>query len=202
MTREHFNSEINRLKEVYGEKPYPVERMNLLWDSFRDLEPNLFSEMISEAIATRRTAPLAKELTELAIALKPVSKHTRIPNPGNILAIFDRAGQNTEHTGLYKHCREILEKRLDGKLTSEQWEAELALIDAAVAKKSPCKQCHGIGYVFAVNKKNAARTQFICPCPYGDRMPRELQSPDKTIVQMHLWDANTFPEYELKVIDV
>lgn len=202
MTRNEFDLELARLKEVYGEKPYPIERVNLLWDSFRDLNPNHFSQMISEAIATRRSAPLAKELTELAVALKPVTKHNRIPNPGGMLAIFDRAGQNTEHTGLYKHCRQLLETKLDGKLTHEQWEAELALIDAAVTKSSPCRQCHGIGYVFAVDKKNGSRAQFICPCPYGDRMPRELLSPDKTTVQMVLWDAERFPNYELKVIDV
>lgn len=56
--------QMQRLERVYGDKNYPQERLDLFWREFKNLDNDIFQEIVNELIATSRMAPMLSELRE------------------------------------------------------------------------------------------------------------------------------------------
>lgn len=64
MELEFFSKQIDRLKDVYGEKQYPPERAALLFTPFRTMHNELFKQMVDHLIVSCRSAPILKDFME------------------------------------------------------------------------------------------------------------------------------------------
>lgn len=64
MDREKFKNQINRLTNVYGDKSYPLERINLIWDWAKNKDYEIFRIAICDLIADSSTAPLLSKIKE------------------------------------------------------------------------------------------------------------------------------------------
>src|SRR5690606_22679172 len=58
--------QINRLKDVFGEKAYPEERVKSLYNAVRGLTPRHFASIVTDLIDTKRQAPLKPDFQEAA----------------------------------------------------------------------------------------------------------------------------------------
>jgi hypothetical protein len=60
-----FGSQMDRLKQTFGEKSYPEERVRLLWSDYGHVPIGVFSDGISKLIKEKRYAPLGDELRDV-----------------------------------------------------------------------------------------------------------------------------------------
>jgi len=67
MTAEHFQSQIQRLSNVFG-GAYKTERTQLIWREMQNLPEDSFSRIVDRLIAECRQAPLLPEFREFAAA--------------------------------------------------------------------------------------------------------------------------------------
>lgn len=65
MNLEEFEFEMNRLKSVFGERAYPVEKRNLIFKDVRNWPITRFKGVIDEAITNMRYAPLKSDMLEI-----------------------------------------------------------------------------------------------------------------------------------------
>ena len=65
MSQAEFVEQVNRLKNVYGEKSYPDERVKLLWREVSGMGGEWFESAVSQLISNSRYAPLAPEFAPL-----------------------------------------------------------------------------------------------------------------------------------------
>ena len=64
MTTIHFQSEIERLVKVFGDKAYPKERTKLIWDQVKYLSDEWMTNTVNYFIGYLRTPPLMAEFGE------------------------------------------------------------------------------------------------------------------------------------------
>lgn len=65
MTHTEFTTEIKRLTDTYTEKPYPEERVKLMWDEFKGLEGKVFSSIVKRLISDCAHAPMADKIRDM-----------------------------------------------------------------------------------------------------------------------------------------
>ena len=64
MELKQFEKQINRLKDVYGEKNYSPERIKLFFKAFRDADIWDFALALDLLIMNKRTAPMQEDVAE------------------------------------------------------------------------------------------------------------------------------------------
>lgn len=64
MEREKFKNEVDRLMRVYGDKSYPLERINIFWEWAKNKDHEILRIAISDLIADCATAPLFSKIRE------------------------------------------------------------------------------------------------------------------------------------------
>ncbi len=72
---------MDRLKEVYGDKSYPLPRIELLWDWAKKLQFDRFQEAISVSIAENAQAPLLPKIQEAYLRTKSKFEVEKIDCP-------------------------------------------------------------------------------------------------------------------------
>lgn len=70
MTKIEFLEELERMRETYGEKAYPKERADILFEKLKWLEPLEFRAIVSELIANNAHAPMLGKFEEVTRAFK------------------------------------------------------------------------------------------------------------------------------------
>jgi hypothetical protein len=65
MTSAEFNSQIIRLKEVYGAPKYTGERMALLWRELQELPLEFFKTAVDALIMSKANAPMPSDFMEV-----------------------------------------------------------------------------------------------------------------------------------------
>lgn len=65
MRDDEFDTQMNRLKSVFGDKAYPDERATLLWRDVRNLSGRWLEGAVDQLIASCRQAPLSSEFGPL-----------------------------------------------------------------------------------------------------------------------------------------
>lgn len=64
MNLREFGEQMDRLKNVYGDKAYPKERIELIWKNVGSLSALSFSRVVDDLISSFRNAPMAQEFSE------------------------------------------------------------------------------------------------------------------------------------------
>ena len=97
MTQGEFQNQVARLKDVYGPKAYPDERVRLMWVEVSSLDGKWFEEAVSSLIASARYAPLAQEFSNYIGA-----ERERSWKASNVVKMFNR-----EATYSCAECKDI-----------------------------------------------------------------------------------------------
>jgi hypothetical protein len=64
MTKNEFITQMNRLIMTYGEKSYPDERFNAIWEWAKNINEKLFKLTITEVISNHAQAPMKSKIVE------------------------------------------------------------------------------------------------------------------------------------------
>ena len=64
MTQQEFQSQVERLKSVYGDRAYPDERVKLLWSAAGSLPGDWFRRTVDSLIGGMRQAPVLSDFQE------------------------------------------------------------------------------------------------------------------------------------------
>lgn len=78
MTFDDFKQQIGRLSSVYGDRHYPIERSEQIWNRFKFANINLFTEVVDELIADSAHAPMLSKFVDAYRMVK--SRHPEISN--------------------------------------------------------------------------------------------------------------------------
>lgn len=79
MQHEDFKREIARLVQVFGDRNYPKERVNLLWQAFSYCQEEDVTAAVSHLIGNTLKPPLQRELAE---AIEEAARERRENNRG------------------------------------------------------------------------------------------------------------------------
>lgn len=66
MSPETFRIQMGRMYSLFGEKTYPQERLESIWQFCQDLPDHVFRQMVNSFIDDAKSAPLPKEFKSLA----------------------------------------------------------------------------------------------------------------------------------------
>lgn len=62
MTQEEFGFQIRRLAEVYGDRHFPQERVDIFWNKLKIESAVVFERSVTHLIATMKSAPMLDDL--------------------------------------------------------------------------------------------------------------------------------------------
>lgn len=66
MKSEQFDMQVNRLKDVYGDKAFPDQRIKIIWREVQDFDASWFTRVVDGLIGSERYAPLMDKFAEAA----------------------------------------------------------------------------------------------------------------------------------------
>lgn len=66
MTRAEFAHELDRLYRTYGEKSYPPERTQVIWNKLQSLDASQFTDIVSDLIGECHLPPMLSKFEEAA----------------------------------------------------------------------------------------------------------------------------------------
>lgn len=64
MTKEEFQNQVIRLRNVYGDKYFPEERVSIFWNKLKFTKAETFERMVSLLIAECVSAPMLQKILE------------------------------------------------------------------------------------------------------------------------------------------
>ena len=76
MDKQEFVTQIDRLKNTYGDKQYPEERVKVIWSEVKDRASAWLERQVSHWIASSRMAPLLPEIRD-AMSLEREHMHSK-----------------------------------------------------------------------------------------------------------------------------
>lgn len=65
MSPDEFQVQLDRLKNTFGPRSYPGERSEHIFQCLKSLQIGVFEQLVTDAIAGMRSAPLLKDFNEL-----------------------------------------------------------------------------------------------------------------------------------------
>lgn len=66
-----YLSKFSRITNAYGDKSYPLERIQAIWESVKTLTPGQLDRVITDLIAEKERPPMREAFRALAIAYRP-----------------------------------------------------------------------------------------------------------------------------------
>lgn len=198
MDKKFFETQVKRLQEVYGDRGYPNERVNLIWSAFRNTFDEVFKEAIDDLISSKRSAPMLPEILEAVDVCINRDKERRLQTQQvitgqDVLTQMKAAARIAPNKDFAGACMKLLEDYQKGKLNKKQFLEGCDFLDATAKKISEsrqCSKCNKSGYVL---RPNEFGYEFLyrCDCLLGQRMPEKLQGPlgkngerSETIIQI------------------
>lgn len=152
MEHAHFEKEIKRLSETYGDRMYGKERQLLLFRCVQKMPNDWMTDSVNYFIASSRSAPLLKEFNEQMEDHSQRSRERYMHgNPGlptrmnanSPLEILEKAAAiSPESKDFAKFCVEAIKQKVSGKVSKEQfWKEVMPMIDqtAQVMKRPVAK---------------------------------------------------------------
>ncbi len=134
MTAEKFNEQVLRLTEVFGATHYTAPRLKVILTSVKHIRDDHFERTITRLIATKRTAPLVTEITEAYEAILSEDRQRsreNAPTVGMLGQLQEAARRTTADKDFVKACMKLLEDKLDGRITHDQFLQGCGLLDEA-----------------------------------------------------------------------
>lgn len=199
MTNEFFITQVKRLKDVYGEKAYPDERVRLMWNAFKNCFDEVFKEACDDLITHRRTAPMLPEMLEAVDVCINRDKERRLQTQQvisgqDVLTQMKAASKISPNKDFSSMCIKLLDDYQKGKLTKKQFEEGCDFLDETAKKITEikvCNKCNQTGYVMRPNEYGY---DFLhrCDCSVGQRMPEKCAGPsgrngERTEVVIPIW---------------
>lgn len=123
-----FDLEINRLRNCYGERSYPDERVVLLWKEVCGLDGSWFNNLISKFILHQRVAPLMGEFID------DIRREQNRQKSLDDVSVYNYANEVLAHQDLVSEEErvfyfETIVKRLRGVISDVDWVAFLKLLE-------------------------------------------------------------------------
>lgn len=75
MSPQTFEIQMKRLKQVYGERSYSSERMNLFWNEVKGVSDSAFEKWIDKKILNSIKPPMGEDFQDLARKEKSLKSH-------------------------------------------------------------------------------------------------------------------------------
>lgn len=128
MEMREFDSGMNRLCDVFGDKAYPDERKKIIWREVKDLSGKWFNQTIDKLIGDSRYAPLMTEFREEISRererLWQLEKRQHAEDAKNF---FDCKFDNTEKSTI---CKTII-ARMQGKVSDADYAKFVEVLESA-----------------------------------------------------------------------
>lgn len=131
MTLDNFKTQMDRIKEQFGEKHYSKERLNIIWNSLRNTRDELFVAACDELIANKNQAPVLKDFIDSMSRAERAERELRINSQRMIEPVIDF----TPDTELAEFCNQVIKDTLAGRLTPEQRAEADKFIDSMIENK-------------------------------------------------------------------
>jgi len=165
MKVELFDKEMIRIKDVYGPRFYPAERIRVLWKEFEAYNYEKFVEIIDHLIGYNKFPPMLEDfLTLKAKNREQAWEKEKRESARDAQRIFNQ--QETQDIfGAMGKLLTLGEPNKWDKFLKKLGEAPLAIA---------CKWCEDSGLVYAINEnepKGLNATCFICFCKAGKNRP-------------------------------
>lgn len=81
MKASSFDFEMKRITDVFGIKNYPSERIELIWNTTKNLSDESFNKIVNYLISSFRFAPLPKDFDEAAKAeIRSIHSSNSVPD--------------------------------------------------------------------------------------------------------------------------
>lgn len=196
MKRDEFTDGIKKLKDVFGERNYPPDRVNQLWDEFYKVSAFEFASAIAMMIRSERRPPLAPEIAmavqEVRNRLYENKKQTERQTTGNRLDAT--------------HVSSIIHNLIDQISTMGKDRAFLMAEDLEKKTKYDCSFCENDGFIHTYRRADGYRIIFACPiCEEGrnfsenHRVITGKDSLGKVLTaNMPMWSDNLTATYEYR----
>lgn len=125
MTKDHFNSQVERLKSQWPHG-YGHERVARMWICWKSALNEHFTEIIDHCIDTMRVAPLNEDLAKIELVLKAKRANQREVFDLSKVSMWNQmqaAAQvnETADKDFVQTCLMLLRAKLMGKMTMEQF---------------------------------------------------------------------------------
>jgi len=112
-----FALQIIKLQNTYGEKHYPKERNDIIWEEVRSFSSDEFEKIVNTLIGEHKFAPMLEDFRKLLTKLR--EKHRWI----------DKRREEQDIKNLYcdladdeiKHRFKIMIDRIAGKVPDKDW---------------------------------------------------------------------------------
>ncbi len=118
MNAYEFQTQIDRLKNVYGEKAYPEERVKIFWTEVRDFPAAWFARQVDSWIGALKFPPLMTEISGSAIEER--SRLHEIAKKREFQDFLDwRDGTYMPKEAKFNF--EIIRMRMYGEVGDEEW---------------------------------------------------------------------------------
>jgi hypothetical protein len=170
MNQSHYDREMDRLRDVFGDRAYSGERVIVIWKEVKDLSDAWFSKTIDRFIGEFRHAPLMPEFRD-AISLEREKVHS-----------YERQKNKTESERAMHQlfdgnhistiCKTIV-GRVQGNVSDQKFTEFTHGLEKLT--RVGCKHCDDSGLVFWKDAEGYEWT-YRCICPYGSRQPKSFPS--------------------------
>lgn len=141
-----FETEMKRLKSQWPNS-YSDERMKIFFNAFRDVSNSDFREAVTHCLATYKSAPLLRELTEGVISAKNnylQKKRIEEATAKNILS-YAYEKNTTADREFVDNCMKLFDDLYTKKITKAQFDEGCNLLDQAARLFTKPKSSMGMG---------------------------------------------------------
>jgi len=127
MTVQEFGKQVDRLKSQWPSS-YGEERLKLIWEMYAKVDASTFERIVTLALNSQRSAPLAEDLARLENEVKNRRVQERFydgfSSQASPMQVLARAAQNnkTADKDYVKACMRLAMEKFAGKITLEQFE--------------------------------------------------------------------------------
>jgi len=166
MNLQEFQIQIDRLKQTFGEKAFPVERVKLIYAEGRDYPAVIFKQIVDKLIGECRFAPTLKEFraaySEFREKLNTKQKTKHANEAKNF---WDKSLPNEE----VNMIMDAIKKRVSGDISDEKWKSFMGTLKHMRDNLDGPNQCpcRGEGVVMAMSRQKGGLFAFRCFCKRG-----------------------------------
>lgn len=134
MTAENFQNQMNRLKDVFGDKYYPVERCAVIFRRIRHVGEDIFEKAIELLLASKRSPPMLPEIIGAIEETSVIEKKKM--SYGSI---------NPEEPGLadpdfVDMCNNLFQDFSRGKITKDQFVTQCSQLERLAEQITKAKK--------------------------------------------------------------
>lgn len=169
-----FKGAVVKLKGVFGDGGFKEARVEAMWLLAKNYPIDWFENAATFFIKTSRSAPLPKDLEDFYIEIKE-NQNAVAAAPISIEDLRAAVWKSSDPE-FAKFCLSVIESKLAGTITKEQYTEALRHIEYTAGMfqgTGVCKRCNQSGYL---HKNDAKGYSYLyrCDCSAGRNKPGEI----------------------------